>query len=95
MADYQLPTLRNDGTVEENLTENAINNILPARYTSEGEEATEVFERVAKNVALAELLHTDELITVRPSDIKDHPRQKEKYSRRSLVRGRSSMSLSK
>ena len=77
MADYQLPILRNDGSVEDNLTSNAINNILPSRYTSEGEEATEVFERVAKNVALAELLHVDGNVNIIPADIKDHPHRQQ------------------
>jgi len=77
MADFDLPVLRNGGTVEENLTDNARLNILPARYTSEGEDATEVFERVAKNVALAELLHVDRELNIIPSDIKEHPRRGE------------------
>ena len=77
MADYQLPILRNDGSVEDNLTSNAINNILPSRYTSEGEEATKVFERVAKNVALAELLHVDGNVNIIPADIKDHPHRQQ------------------
>ncbi len=75
MAEIDLPVLRNADPVEENLTENAKNNILPARYTSQNEEATEVFERVAKNVALAELLHTGKEFNITPSDIKDHPRR--------------------
>ncbi len=81
-----LPIKRTDGeTLEERLTGNAYHNILPARYlrkNSDGEpiEAQEdLFERVARNVALAEAVFEAEKrgteITVTPSQLKpDHPR---------------------
>lgn len=53
-------------TVEERLTDNALENILPARYLnkdSDGniiEDAEGMFDRVAKNVAQAEHLYTDD-----------------------------------
>ena len=76
MAEIDLPVLRNEGTVEENLNDNAINNILPARYTNPGEDATEVFERVAKNIAVAELVWIDDPVMLKPKHIKpDHPRR--------------------
>lgn len=64
----ELPVLSvdEDLSVEERFTDNAINNILPARYLdkdSDGnvtETPDELFERVADNVATAEYLHTDD-----------------------------------
>jgi ribonucleotide reductase alpha subunit len=57
-SDFKLPIKRVTGdTVEERLTENAHDRILPSRYLlkdEEGEtveEPDELFERVAKNVA--------------------------------------------
>ena len=57
-ADFKLPVKRTTGdTVEERLTENAHDRILPARYLLKNEEGEvtetpkEMFERVAKNVA--------------------------------------------
>ncbi|MFB6190698.1 MAG: adenosylcobalamin-dependent ribonucleoside-diphosphate reductase, partial [Candidatus Nanohaloarchaea archaeon] len=57
-SQYQLPVKRVTGdTVEERLTENAYERILPARYLLKDEEGNvtetpeEMFERVAKNVA--------------------------------------------
>jgi adenosylcobalamin-dependent ribonucleoside-diphosphate reductase len=44
-------------TTRERLTDNAENNILPARYLLEGEAPDELFERVADNVATAEYLY--------------------------------------
>lgn len=62
-----VPVLRNDeSTLEERLTENAYEKILPARYLERDEngnvieEQEELFERVAKNIAVAEAVHTDE-----------------------------------
>jgi len=57
-ADFKLPVKRTTGdTVEERLTENAHDRILPARYLLKDENGDvtetpeEMFERVAKNVA--------------------------------------------
>ena len=84
-----LPIKRTEGeTLEERLTGNAYHNILPARYLrkdSDGdlvESQEELFERVARNVALAEAVFEarqhDVEITVRPEQIKpDHPRRDE------------------
>ncbi|MEF8777595.1 MAG: LAGLIDADG family homing endonuclease, partial [Natronomonas sp.] len=84
-----LPIKRTDGeTIEERLTDNAYQNILPARYLrkdSDGEpieEPEELFERVARNVALAEAVFEAERqgteITVTPEQLKpDHPRRDE------------------
>jgi Ribonucleotide reductase, all-alpha domain. len=73
-----LPVKRTDGeTLEERLTSNAYNNILPARYLRKDadgnltETQQELFARVAKNVALADAVYAadaaDIEITVRPS----------------------------
>ena len=84
-----LPIKRTDGeTMEERLTGNAYHNILPARYLRKDadgeliEEQEDLFERVAKNVALAEAVFEagkqDVEITVRPDQLKpDHPRRDE------------------
>jgi ribonucleoside-diphosphate reductase alpha chain len=84
-----LPVKRTDGdTLEERLTANAYENILPARYLrkdADGEliETQEnLFERVAKNIALAEAVfeaNRHEVdITVTPDQLKpDHPRRDE------------------
>ncbi|MFB6215437.1 MAG: ribonucleotide reductase N-terminal alpha domain-containing protein, partial [Candidatus Aenigmatarchaeota archaeon] len=57
-AEFKLPVKRVTGdTVEERLTENAHDRILPARYLLKDEDGNvvetpeEMFERVAKNVA--------------------------------------------
>jgi ribonucleoside-diphosphate reductase alpha chain len=76
-----LPIKRVTGeTLEERLTENAYERILPARYLrkdAEGElvEAPEeLFERVAENVALADAVHEADrrgtTIEVRPDQVK-------------------------
>ncbi|WP_277542001.1 adenosylcobalamin-dependent ribonucleoside-diphosphate reductase [Haloarcula laminariae] len=87
--DLTLPIKRTEGdTLEDRLTGNAYNNILPARYLrkdSNGdlvEEPEDLFERVAKNVALAEAVFEadkqDLEITVTPDQVKpDHPRRDE------------------
>ncbi|MHC3437130.1 LAGLIDADG family homing endonuclease [Natrialbaceae archaeon A-gly3] len=84
-----LPIKRTDGeTLAERMTDNAYENILPARYLrkdADGEliEAQEdLFPRVGKNVALAEAVYEAEKrdleITVSPDQLKpDHPRRDE------------------
>jgi len=84
-----LPIKRTEGdTLADRLTDNAYQNILPARYLRkdadgelvEGQE--DLFERVAKNIALAEAVYEarneDVEITVTPDQLKpDHPRRDE------------------
>jgi ribonucleoside-diphosphate reductase alpha chain len=84
-----LPIKRTEGdTLEDRLTGNAYNNILPARYLrkdADGEliETPEgLFKRVGENVALAEAVFEaekqDTEITVTPDQLKpDHPRRDE------------------
>jgi Ribonucleotide reductase, all-alpha domain./Sporulation Regulator WhiA C terminal domain. len=88
-SDLTLPIKRTDGeTVEERLTGNAYHNILPARYlrkNSNGEpveKQEELFERVAKNIALAEAVFEADKqgvdVMVTPDQLKpDHPRRDE------------------
>ncbi|RLM50405.1 adenosylcobalamin-dependent ribonucleoside-diphosphate reductase [Halorubrum sp. ASP1] len=85
----ELPIKRTTGdTMEERLTGNAYHNILPARYlrkNADGEPAEdqeELFDRVARNVALAEAVFEAEKqgveVTVTPDQLKpDHPRRDE------------------
>ncbi|WP_049928448.1 intein-containing adenosylcobalamin-dependent ribonucleoside-diphosphate reductase [Halopiger goleimassiliensis] len=84
-----LPIKRTEGeTLEERLTGNAYHNILPARYLRKNadgdliEEQEDLFERVGKNIALAEAVFEarkrDAEITVTPDQLKpDHPRRDE------------------
>ncbi|WP_460923117.1 adenosylcobalamin-dependent ribonucleoside-diphosphate reductase [Salinarchaeum chitinilyticum] len=84
-----LPIKRVEGdTLEERLTGNAYHNILPARYLRKDadgeliEQQEDLFERVAKNVALAESVFEarkrDVEVTVTPDQLKpDHPRRDE------------------
>ncbi|SDQ86961.1 adenosylcobalamin-dependent ribonucleoside-diphosphate reductase [Natronobacterium texcoconense] len=84
-----LPIKRTEGeTLEERLTDNAYYNILPARYLRKDadgelvEEQEDLFERVGKNIALAEAVYEGEKrdleITVTPDQLKpDHPRRDE------------------
>jgi len=65
--EISVPVLRNDDeTLKERMSDNAYNDILPARYLERDEdgniveEQEDVFERVAKNVAVAEAVHTDD-----------------------------------
>ncbi|WP_226479984.1 adenosylcobalamin-dependent ribonucleoside-diphosphate reductase [Natrinema amylolyticum] len=88
-ADLTLPIKRTDGdTLEERLTDNAYNNILPARYLRKDangdliESQEDLFDRVGKNIALAEAVYEakkqDREITVTPDQLKpDHPRRDE------------------
>jgi len=87
--DLELPIKRTTGdTIAERLTDNAYHNILPARYLRKDadgepvESQEELFDRVARNVALAEAVFEAENhgveITVTPDQIKpDHPRRDE------------------
>ncbi|WP_160134096.1 adenosylcobalamin-dependent ribonucleoside-diphosphate reductase [Halococcus salsus] len=87
--EVSLPVKRVDGeTLQERLTANAYDNILPARYLRKDadgelvESQEDLFERVAKNVALAEAVFEADArdidITVRPDQLKpDHPRRDE------------------
>ncbi|RKD94646.1 adenosylcobalamin-dependent ribonucleoside-diphosphate reductase [Halopiger aswanensis] len=84
-----LPIKRTEGdTLEDRLTGNAYHNILPARYLRKNadgdliEEQEDLFERVGKNIALAEAVFEarkqDVEITVTPDQLKpDHPRRDE------------------
>jgi ribonucleoside-diphosphate reductase alpha chain len=84
-----LPIKRTEGeTLEERLTGNAYHNILPARYLRKDangelvEEQEDLFERVAKNIALAEAVYEADNrgveVTVTPAQLKpDHPRRDE------------------
>ncbi len=65
-SEFQLPVKRVTGeTVEERLTENAYERILPARYLLKDEDGEvvetpeEMFERVAKNVAMPDKQYDD------------------------------------
>ena len=87
--DLTLPIKRTEGeTLEDRMTANAYHNILPARYLrkdADGELAEtqeELFERVGKNIALAEVIYEGENrgieVTVTPEQLKpDHPRRDE------------------
>jgi ribonucleoside-diphosphate reductase alpha chain len=84
-----LPIKRTEGdSLEERMTANAYHNILPARYLRRDgdgeliEDQADLFERVAKNIALAEAVHEAEKqeveVTVTPDQLKpDHPRRDE------------------
>ena len=87
--ELELPIKRTTGeTMEERLTSNAYHNILPARYLRKDadgelvEDQEELFDRVARNVALAEAVFEAEKrdveVTVTPDQLKpDHPRRDE------------------
>ncbi|WP_423744126.1 adenosylcobalamin-dependent ribonucleoside-diphosphate reductase (plasmid) [Haladaptatus sp. SPP-AMP-3] len=87
--DVTLPVKRTAGdTLEDRMTGNAYQNILPARYlrkNAEGElveSQEDLFPRVAKNIALAEAVYEAETqgveLTVTPEQLKpDHPRRDE------------------
>jgi ribonucleoside-diphosphate reductase alpha chain len=87
--ELELPIKRTTGeTMEERLTANAYHNILPARYLRKNadgepiEDPEELFDRVARNVALAEAVFEAENqgveITVTPDQLKpEHPRRDE------------------
>jgi ribonucleoside-diphosphate reductase alpha chain len=87
--DLTLPIKRTEGdTLEDRLTGNAYHNILPARYLRKDangdlvEQQEDLFDRVAKNIALAEAVfesrNQDVDVEVSPSQLKpDHPRRDE------------------
>ncbi|MFP4632624.1 MAG: adenosylcobalamin-dependent ribonucleoside-diphosphate reductase [Halobacteriales archaeon] len=79
--DIELPVKRTTGdTLRDRMTENAYERILPARYLQQDEDGDttesqeELFERVAKNVALAEAVYAaeraDTVVRVKPQDVK-------------------------
>ncbi|MDG5775977.1 adenosylcobalamin-dependent ribonucleoside-diphosphate reductase [Haloarculaceae archaeon H-GB1-1] len=84
-----LPIKRTDGdTLADRLTDNAYQNILPARYLRKDadgelvEQQEDLFDRVAKNIALAEAVFESRKqgvdISVTPAQLKpDHPRREE------------------
>jgi len=84
-----LPIKRVTGdTLRERLTANAYENILPARYLKKDAEGNlvetqeQLFERVAKNIALAEAVYEarsrEVSVMVTPAQLKpDHPRKDE------------------
>ncbi|MGB9987405.1 adenosylcobalamin-dependent ribonucleoside-diphosphate reductase [Salarchaeum japonicum] len=88
-GDLTLPIKRVTGdTLEDRLTANAYNNILPARYLKKNAEGDlvetqeDLFDRVAKNIALAEAVYESEKqgveVLVTPDQLKpDHPRRDE------------------
>ena len=85
----ELPVKRTEGeTLEDRMTANAYHNILPARYLRKDadgnlvEDQEDLFERIAKNIALAEAAfeadRRGETITVTPDQVKpQHPRRDE------------------
>ena len=84
-----MPTKRVTGeTLEDRLTENAYHRIIPARYSLKDEngdleeEPEQLFERVAKNVSLAEILdvakQNGETIEVQPEQIKPNASNRDK-----------------
>lgn len=86
-SEWDIPPKRAEGeTIEERFLDNVINRILPGRYLNKDENGNviekpeELFERVAKNIALAEVVYESEklgsTVWVTPEDIKpDHPRR--------------------
>jgi len=85
--DWVFPVKRNEGdTVDDRLTDTVRNETLPNRYLNKNadgeviETPAEMFERVAKNIALAEAVYESEKlgheIEVTPDQIKpSHPRR--------------------
>ena len=81
--EYTLPVKRVEGeTLEDRMTDNAYHNIFPARYEMKNadgesiESPEDVFLRVAKNIALADLPHLNREIPISRDHIKPgHPRR--------------------
>ena len=82
-GEVKLPVKRYDdpaASVQDRMTDNAVHNIMPARYLRKDVEGNVVetvegaFERVAKNIALAEAVYAADQegteVTVRPDQIK-------------------------
>ncbi|MDX1747296.1 MAG: ribonucleotide reductase N-terminal alpha domain-containing protein, partial [Halobacteriales archaeon] len=80
-ADLTIPIKRTDGaTLADRMTDNAYQNILPARYLRKDadgnltETQEDLFVRVARNIALAEAVYEANRqgveITVRPDQLK-------------------------
>ena len=88
-TDVTLPARRTTGeTVQDRLTDNAYENILPARYLRKDddgnvvEDQEDLFRRVGRNIALADAVYEaaaeDIELTVTPDQLKpDHPRRDE------------------
>jgi len=83
VSGVELPIKKTTGdTLKERMDSNAYERILPARYQMKNEngelveEQEDVFERVAKNLALAEALYEserqNETVKVTPTQIKDN-----------------------
>lgn len=80
-----LPTERNDeDSLENRMTENAYTKILPERYLRKDENGDVIespeflFKRVAKNIAVAEAVYTDERVMIEHKHIKPtHSRRNE------------------
>ena len=71
--DIVLPVRRQDGdTLEERMTENAYNRILPERYLNKGpngelvEDQEDFFHRLAKNIAVADVVYHNTDVFVSP-----------------------------
>jgi ribonucleoside-diphosphate reductase alpha chain len=86
-GDLTIPVQRVTGeSVEDRLTETVLNHTLPGRYLNKDEngnvieEPAELFERVAKNLAVAEIVHESNNLNIEfwvtPDQVKpDHPRR--------------------
>jgi ribonucleoside-diphosphate reductase alpha chain len=78
-TDYTLPikSVDPEQSLEDRLTDNVQHAIGPQRYFARGDdgEPTEdwhdVFERVARNVSLAELIYDDQAAIIEPDDLAD------------------------
>jgi len=77
--EISVPVLRNDeSTLEERMSGNAYNDILPARYLKKNEDGEiiekqeELFKRVARNIAVAEAVHGDIITEEQAPDTNFH-----------------------
>lgn len=91
-SDIKLPIKKTEGeTLEDRMTENAYDRVLPARYLNKNnkgevvEDQEDVFKRVAKNVALPEVVYEAERlgkeVTITPSQVKDNHSAREELVR--------------
>lgn len=78
-SDVTFPVKRTEGdTMEEKMTKNAYESILPARYLRKDQDGNlvespeEVFKRVGRNVALAEVVYHDTDVQVNQSALKEY-----------------------